>query len=122
MTWCKWCDLHDASQLRHAGAPVNASIHQLLGLHIIGHLALEIDPPLAVAGASKVLGAAGNERDCEGAAKQSQGALLPEAMDEGDDPAAALQSLTQGPAWAHIPRLHALWKGGQTTVGKSKMS
>ena len=83
-----------ASQLRHASAPVDTSIHQLLSLHIISNLPFEVHPTLAVPCASKVLGAAGYESDCECAAKEGQGPLLPEAMDERNDPATALQSLT----------------------------
>lgn len=45
-----------------------------------------------------MLGAAGYEGDSEGAPEEGQGALLPEAVDEGDDPAAAVQGLPQGPA------------------------
>ena len=83
-----------ASQLRHASAPVDTSIHQLFSLHIIGNLPFEVHPTLAVSCASKVLGAARYESDCECAAKEGQGTLLPEAMYERNDPATALQSLT----------------------------
>lgn len=82
--------LHNAGQLRQTSTAVQAGIHQLLSLHIIGHLPLEIDAALAVASSSKVLGAASNECDCQAASKQGQRALLPEAVDERNDPAAAL--------------------------------
>ena len=99
-------DLDTAGQFWHASSPVDASVNQLLRLHIIGHLPLKVHAPLAVAGACKVLGAAGYEADCESAAKESQGALLPEAVDERYDPFAAVHSLPQWPApEEHVLRL-----------------
>ena len=56
--------LYAAGQFRHGSPPVYAGINQLLSLHIIGHLPLEVHPPLQVAGACKVLGAASYEADC----------------------------------------------------------
>lgn len=91
-------DLYAAGQFRHGTSPVYAAINQLLCLHIIGHLPLEVHPPLQVAGACKVLGAASYEADCQHAAVQSQGALLPEAMNEWDDPFVTAQGLPQWPA------------------------
>ena len=89
---------------------MDASINQLLCLHIIGHLALEVHAPLAVAGACKVLGAAGYEADCQSAAKESQGALLPEAVNERYDPSAAVHSLPQWPALEQTQLRLLSWK------------
>lgn len=101
--------LHNAGQLWHAAPPVDASVHQLLRLHIIGHLPLEVHPPLQVAGACKVLGAAGYEADCQAAPKQGQRALLPEAVYEGDGPAVTLHSLSQRPVFGSSLVKLACW-------------
>jgi hypothetical protein len=53
--------LHQGGPQGLPSGPVNAAVHNLFCLHLIGHKALGAQPSLAVAGAGKVTGATGHQ-------------------------------------------------------------
>lgn len=78
--------LHHRREDRKSGAPVIASMHNLLGFNVIRHVALAVDAALPIAGPGEVLRAARDQRDRERLPKHRQRALLAEAMHQRDHP------------------------------------
>lgn len=63
--------LHERRPQRLPCRPVDASVHELLRLHLIGDKALAAEPALAVARTSKVARAARQQRQRQAAAKDA---------------------------------------------------